>query len=194
VQQIYSSGCSGNLTAGKYNDGSRPMRAVLADRLHAGMVAAWNNTQRHPVEKIGFRLTLLRLEPRNSEGFTVPEMTAKLAPGEKVWDQCLAAMGLTWRRRADAGHRIQIPSVDFGAAQLLVLPGETYVEYQLAAQQERPDSFVCVAGYGEAAVGYVPTERHIAEGDGNLHDWSWVAPGAEKPLREAIHAALRPEK
>lgn len=191
VQQIYSSGCSGNLTAGKYNDGSRPMRAVLADRLHAGMVGAWNNTQRHPVGKIGFRVTKVRLEPRDSEGFTVADLNAHLAPGVKAWDQCLAAMGLNWRRREDAGHQIEIPSVDFGAAQLLVLPGETYVEYQLAAQQERPDSFVCVAGYGEAAAGYIPTEKHVAEHDENLRDWNWVAPGAEEPLRQAIRTALK---
>src|SRR6185312_2338380 len=37
---VYFTGSAGNVTAGKYNDGSRPMRQVLADRIHAGMVAA----------------------------------------------------------------------------------------------------------------------------------------------------------
>jgi hypothetical protein len=83
--------------------------------------------------------------------------------------------------------------LDFGCAQLLLLPGETYLEFQLAAQQARPESFVCVAGYGEAACGYVPTEKHIAEHDGNLADWCWVAPGSEAPLRAAIRAALKAE-
>ena len=52
-----------------------------------------------------------------------------------------------------------------------MLPGEAYVEYQLFAQQCRPDSFVVAVGYGEGATGYIPTEKHIAEGDGNLSDW-----------------------
>jgi len=44
--QIYCSGCSGNVTAGKYNTGARENRAVLAERLYDGMAAAWQGTQR----------------------------------------------------------------------------------------------------------------------------------------------------
>ena len=29
------------------------------------------------------------------------------------------------------------------------------------------------------------------EGDSNLHDWCWVAPGAEKAMTKALEAALR---
>ena len=84
-----------------------------------------------------------------------------------------------------------MPVIDFGVAQLLLLPGEAYVEFQLAAQQLRPDSFVCVAGYGEGATGYIPTEKHRAEKDSNLGDWCWVAPGSEARLLEAIRSVLR---
>jgi hypothetical protein len=37
----------------------------------------------------------------------------------------------------------------------------------------------------------VPTERAFEEGDGNLRDWCWVAPGAEKAMTKALEAALR---
>ena len=37
VFQMYASGCSGNVTAGKYNDGDPGNRVVLADRMHAAM-------------------------------------------------------------------------------------------------------------------------------------------------------------
>ena len=77
---------------------------------------------------------------------------------------------------------------------LLVLPGETYVEFQLAAQKLRPDSFVCVAGYGDGATGYVPTEKHRAEHDSNLSDWCWVAPGSEPVLLEAIQQVMNPPR
>ena len=52
-----------------------------------------------------------------------------------------------------------MPVLDFGMAQLLLLPGESYVEYQLLAQEPRPDSFVVTMGYGECAPGYIPTEQ-----------------------------------
>ena len=71
VRQIYCSGCSGNLTAGKYNNGARENRGVLASRLHAAMSAAWHNTKRHAVDRFGFRVTPLRLEPRDDRGFSV---------------------------------------------------------------------------------------------------------------------------
>jgi hypothetical protein len=65
------------------------------------------------------------------------------------------------------------------------------VEYQLFAQKAKPDAFVMALGYGECAPGYVPTEKHWKEGDGNLNDWCWVAPGAQKALEEAIRKALK---
>jgi hypothetical protein len=192
VLQVYASGCSGNVTAGKYNDGARATRAVLADRLHAAMKAAWETTRRHPLERVAFRQSMVRLEPRDGPGWTIADLEKKLGAA-KPFEQCLAAMGLSWRRRADAGHQIALPVLDLGAAQVIVLPGEAYVEYQLHAQRCRPDSFVVAIGYGEGATGYIPTEQHRAEGDTNLADWGWVAPGAEPRLKAAINTALADE-
>jgi len=191
LAQIYISGCSGNVTAGKYNDGSRANRAVLADRLHEAMKAAWKATTREPIRQVTFRTVPVRLEPRDDPGWTIAELTAGLS-APKPFQQCLAAMGLSWRKQADRGGGIDLPVLDFGSAALLVLPGESYVEYQLFAQEQRPRSFVVTAGYGEGATGYIPTEQHIAEHDTNLHDWWWVAPGAEPKLKAAIHTLLNP--
>jgi len=60
----------------------------------------------------------------------------------------------------------------------------------LIAQRLRPDSFVCVAGYGECAPGYIPIERAWTENDTNLGDWCWVAAGAEQAMTAALEAAL----
>ena len=190
VAQIYVSGCSGNVTAGKYNTGARENRPVLAERLRVAMASAWETTRRVPVRTLVFREAALVLESRASRGFTVAELEAKLVPETKPFEQCLAAMGLSWRRRVAAGRPIGVPCLDFGEAALVLLPGESYIEYQLAAQALRPGDFVCVAGYGDGATGYVPTERHWAEGDTNLGDWCWVAPGAETRMRDALAKAL----
>jgi hypothetical protein len=190
VRQIYFSGCSGNVTAGKYNPGTRENRAVLAERLYEGMAEAWRTTRKHAVDRCEFRSVALPLEPRDDAGFTVAELERKLAGETKPFQQCLAAMGLSWRRRLAGGRPLQAPVIDFGVAQMLLLPGEAYVEYQLAAQQMRPDSFVWVAGYGDGATGYIPTEKHRAENDPNLKDWCWVAPGSEARMLQAIAQAL----
>jgi hypothetical protein len=191
IVQIYASGCSGNVTAGKYNDGAPANRPVLAERIYQAMVSAWTATQRYPVERSEFRSVPLRLEPRNSPGFTLEDLRRRLAPESKPFDQCLAALGLSWRKRTETGQAIDVPVVDFGIAQLLLLPGESYIEYQLLAQDLRPDSFVVVAGYGECAPGYIPIERAWTEGDTNLRDWCWVAPGAEARMTSAIKAVLK---
>jgi hypothetical protein len=191
VVQIYASGCSGNVTAGKYNDGSPANRPILAERMYRAMTAAWKQTRKQPLKTLEFRSTSLRLKPRTGPGFTVADFTRRLTSDPKPFGQCLAALGLSWRKRADAGHKIDVPVLDFGNAQLLLLPAESYVEYQLLAQRLRPDSFVFVAGYGECAPGYIPTDKHFAEKDANLGDWCWIAPGSEKALTAALKTALK---
>ncbi|MBM4070840.1 MAG: hypothetical protein FJ271_18070 [Planctomycetes bacterium] len=190
VFQFYASGCSGNVTAGKFNDGAAENRPVLGDRIYQAMAAAWKATERRPIKNIEFRSVPMRLEPRDSAGFTVEDLTKKLAPGPRGFTQCLGALGLSWRKRADAGYKLDVPVLDFGVAQLVLMPAESYVEYQLMAQKMRPDSFVMVLGYGECAPGYIPTEKAVAEKDGNLGDWNWVAPGSERAMTAALEAAL----
>ena len=46
VFQAYPSGCSGNVTAGKYNDGTPDDRPILAERLYNAMAEAWKATKR----------------------------------------------------------------------------------------------------------------------------------------------------
>ena len=137
--QVYLSGCSGNVTAGKYNDGSPGTREALAGRLSEAMAAAWRDTDRRPLTAIGFRSVPLVLEPRADEGFTVDDLTGRLEHDPSPFGQCLAAMGLSWRRRCEAGRPIDLPVVDLGGALFALLPAESYVEFQLLAQRLRPD-------------------------------------------------------
>lgn len=188
--QIYASGCSGNVTAGKYNDGAETNRAVLANRIHAGMAAAWKATKKTAVKDVTFRSVPLTLEARVSEGFSEEALTKRLKEDPRPFGQCLAALGLSWKKRCDAGKPIDLPVLDFGGSCVALLPAESYVEFQLAAQKARPDGFVLVAGYGECGPGYIPIERARKENDGNLSDWCWVGPGSEKRMTDAIEKAL----
>ena len=194
IFNIYLSGCSGNVTCGKYNDGSEANRAVLADRLYEGMKSAWNATKKTPVEAMQFRCEHLFLEARDDEAFSENALVKRLRDDPKPFGQCLAALGLSWRQRVEAKRPIDVPVLDFGTAVLMVLPAEAYVEFQLQAQKCRPEAFVVVAGYGECGPGYIPIERAWKENDSNLNDWCWVNPGSEQRMNEVIEKALKPKK
>lgn len=188
--QIYVSGCSGNVTAGKFNDGSPDNRPVLAKRMHAAMKAAWENTKRTPVTECTFRSVPLKLEARGEKAFSEAELTKQLAENPKPFGQCLAALGLSWLKRVKAGQPVDVCCLDFGHAVYLLMPAESYVEFQLMAQFARPTATVVVAGYGESGPGYIPIERAWKENDGNLTDWCWVNPGSEALMLAAIKKAL----
>ena len=115
---------------------------------------------------------------RSGKGFTEADLTKRLKEDPKPFGQCLAALGLSWRKRVDAGQPIDVCAIDFGGPAYLLLPAESYVEYQLLAQAVRPEGFVVTAGYGECGPGYIPTEQAWKENDGNLTDWCWVDPAA----------------
>ena len=79
-----------------------------------------------------------------------------------------------------------------GRARILHLPGELFVEYQLAAKAQRPDLFVAMAAYGDYAPYYIGTA--IAYDQGGYETGptaSNVAPEAEEVLMGAIRNLLR---
>jgi hypothetical protein len=193
VKHIYVSGCSGDVTAGKYNDGSHDSRLALANRLYRAIVAAWENTRRVPLTQAIFRNTSLELQFHPHPSLTEEALTAELAdPTKRVESRILAAMGLSSRQRSVRGQKIDMPCIDFGPAQIVLFPGESFVAYQLMAQQMKPDSFVVSIGYGECWPGYVPTEAAFKDG---FHDqWLWAAPGSETRIRAALSRVITPHQ
>ena len=189
--QIYTSGCSGNVTAGKYNDGAADNRPALAGRLHTAMRTAWTATKRQPISECSFKTVPLTLAARTGPGFSEADLTKRLKDDPKPFGQCLAALGLSWRKRVEAGQPIDLCSIDFGGPAFVLMPAESYVEFQLMAQEARPKDFVAIAGYGECGPGYIPIERAWKENDANLSDWSWVDPGSEEIVRSALKKLLR---
>ena len=188
VAQIYFSGASGDTMAGRYNDGEPANRPALASRVHQGMVDAWNQTQRHPVRPIGFRNVPLRLAPRKTKGFSAAELRGVLNNHEAPYrERSEAALGLSWLARID--RPIDVPVIDLGPAQIILLPAESFVQYQLWAQQARPDSMVMTLGFGECAPGYIPTAQDAA--DGYDDHYSWIAfAECEAAIRAAVAKAL----
>jgi hypothetical protein len=163
VHQVYFTGCGGNVTAGKYNDGSKENRSVLRDRVYKAMVEAWAATKRHPLTGWDWRVEPLRLPPRAEKSFSAEESRRVLEdPKQTVARRNNSAYQLAWLARIE--RPIDVTCLDLGAALVVHLPGEPFVEYQLEAQKLRPDHFVCVAGYGDDGPGYIPTDRAFFEG------------------------------
>jgi hypothetical protein len=191
VFQVYFNGCAGDTVAGKFNDGNPKNRPILAGRLRQGMVAAWNSTKRYPLRKMDFRCIPMKLNPRQGPGYSVEDFRRTLAdPAQTTLKRFDAALGLSWRQRVDFGYHIDVPAIDFGPAQIVQLPAELFVQYQLWAQALRPDSFVMTLGYGECAPGYIPTAKDVSEGWDD--HYSWIAfPECEATMRQALAAALK---
>ena len=79
-----------------------------------------------------------------------------------------------------------------GKARVLHMPGELFVEYQLAAQKLRPDLFVAMAAYGDYAPGYIGTEVAYPQGGYETGPRaSHVAPTVERTLMDVIGRLLR---
>ncbi len=188
---LYFSGCSGDVVAGKHNDGSEPEREKLANRMADGMRAAWANTERYPLDAVAFRSVPLIVPMRDTDAFTEEEQRRTLSnTSTTIFNRNLAAMGLSWRARHAAGQPIDVCAVDFGAVKFLLMPAESFVEYQLAAQRLTPDSVVLVAGYGESAPGYIPSESAIQDHFIDSHTWCWVGPDAPEAMHQAMRNAL----
>ncbi|MGH7135691.1 MAG: hypothetical protein ACREHD_08130, partial [Pirellulales bacterium] len=187
--QIYVTGCSGDVTAGKYNDGTPLMRQVLADRLNEAMKQAWEATERFPLERVAFRSAALDLPFHEGPQFARQALEKTLVDeNAKISDRILAAMGLSSLDRVARGEKIYLPCLDLGRTKIVLFPGEAFVGYQLLAQRLAAKSFVLSIGYGECWPGYIPTQAAFA--DHFNHDWRWAGPGSEERIHDALLKVL----
>jgi hypothetical protein len=123
------------------------------------------------------------------------ELQAKLQDESlKTRDRLRAARDLTFVRRVQNGHRIPLSCLRLGDARILHMPGELFVEYQLAAQKMRPEAFVAMAAYGDYGPGYIGTEIAYSQGGYETGIVSRVAPEVETVLMDAIRQLLDVEE
>ena len=192
VRFIHFNGAGGNITAGKYNDGNPDNRRVLAERVFAGMKAAWDTQKKQTVTAadLEWRVQPVALPVRHPDA--EPRLLATLADAKKPFAQrAFAARDIVFIRRMAAGGAIPLSSLRIGSAHLLHMPAELFIEYQIAAQQMRPDDFIAMAAYGDNAPSYIGTEVAYTQGGYEVEDRvSRVSPAVEKVLLQAIQNLL----
>ena len=189
VFQIYFNGCGGDITAGKYNDGSRAARDGLASRLLAGMRAAVAETRFQPTTSIRWQSVPIRLAPRTDPRYTETDYRSrmtnpKLNPSARIYR---GAMPLAYLARQDTP--IVLSSLSLGNVHVVHLPGESMIDFQLFAQRLLPNGFVAVAAYGDCGCGYICTEEAFEEGGYEPTD-SFVVPRSEAVLKAGIQKLL----
>jgi hypothetical protein len=188
---VHFNGAGGNIGAGKYNDGAPTNRLALASRLSEGMTRAWNRTKREPIgpKDVQWLVEPVALPPAKhlSEETLLKEISRRDAQPPTQG----SASRLAWLRRCQAGHKIEVSCLQLGRARILHMPGELFVEYQLAAKAARPDLFVAMAAYGDYAPWYIGTAVAYEEGGYETEPRSSnVAPEVERVLMQAIRRLL----
>jgi hypothetical protein len=179
-------GAAGNITAGKYNDGSPGNRPVLSARLADGLAQAFaaSRADRAPAGPFGWTATRVTLPIANHLRDGRPQRAFDEDPEfDNASDAAFAA------RNRD-GAEFDLGCLSIGDTRILHLPGELFVEYQLAAQHLRPDLFVAVAAYGDCGPWYIGTRLAYSQGGYETGRWSRVAAAAEDVLFPAIAELL----
>jgi len=193
VAHIHFNGAGGNVTAGKYNDGTPANRPVLAQRLAKGMKLAFDDQKKVAVQSadVSWRVAAAVL-PVSKLYTNINDLQAKVADDKsKELDRMRAARNLAWALRCQSGDKIDIACLQIGPAYVLHMPGELFVEYQLAAQKMRPDSPVLMAAYGDYGPGYIGTAIAYTQGGYETGPVSRVAPEVEDVLMKAMREVMK---
>lgn len=192
VPHVHFNGAGGNVGAGKYNDGSHENRQILADRVADGMASAWKATTRQPISASDLTWKTLDVALPPASNLDEKALLTQLrddtaAPRARAH----AARDLVWLHRCRDGGTIDISCLKLASARILFMPGEPFVEYQLAAQKIRPDLFVAMAAYGDYAPGYIGTAEAYPQGGYETGPGvSRVAPAVENVLMDAMKRLL----
>jgi hypothetical protein len=188
VFQIYFTGCGGDVTMGKYNDGSREAREPITQRLLAGMKDSVAATKYQPAGSLSWRTVPVAFDRRTDGSYALePSLATAANPKAGEVARTVAACRAAFNRRADRPY--DLSCLEIGDVRLVNLPGECLIEFQFFTQQLLPEKFVAVAAYGDLSTGYICPEKAFTEGGYEPTDAN-TAPTSEQKLKAAIRQLL----
>ena len=189
---VHFNGAGGNLGAGKYNDGSYENRVVLATRLADGMKRAFDATEKTELTPAQLAWTAVNVSLPMTERFDETRFRADLqASATNRPASTQAAQKLAWLMRQQSQHAIDIPMLSLGDIRLVHMPGELFVEYQLAAKAMRPDLKVAMAAYGDYGPCYIGTAIAYDQGGYETSEGATNVSAAVEPvLLDALRQLL----
>jgi len=187
-RQFYFTGCAGNISAGKYNDGSKQSRQQLVDRLYESFLRAEKEFRPAPIEDVSWRFA--EIPPRARDTLSRPTLLDQL--GNSYYQGGVrgrAAFMLTWLDRVSRGDPLPLSALWMNDISLLHLPGECFVEYQLGAQKFASTRFVATAAYGDGGPWYIPVAEEFDKGGYELTS-TFCDPDMDPMLTSAIRELL----
>jgi|WetSurMetagenome_2_1015567.scaffolds.fasta_scaffold27183_2 hypothetical protein len=187
---IHFNGAGGNLGAGKYNDGSHENRGILAERLADGMKRAWEATSRMAITASEVSWVIEPVVLPHAKFMESLNTELKTRANDPIFISNNISK-MVFYKRCLQGKKINIECLSLGRARILLMPGELFVEYQLAAKAFRPDLFVAMAAYGDYGPEYICTDIAYEEGGYEASGASGVTVGSEKILMTAIKTLLK---
>lgn len=192
--QLYLTGCGGDIAFGKYNDGTERARNELVQRLQSAVIqsisSADGNMQKVTPLRWDVRRMLFPLrtdEPFSEAANQLILQNSKASEAQRR----KAAIALAWIQRVKSDHAVDLSCLTVGNVKLLHLPGEPFVQFQLAAQKMQPNAFVCVAGYGDCGMGYIGGDRIYTDRGGYEQTYAFAGPCEQQFLniiRELLSA------
>ena len=90
-----------------------------------------------------------------------------------------------WIARIKSGKPIVASCLSIGKVRLLHLPGEPFVQFQLAAQKSGDGAFVATAALGELGPCYIGEDRIYTDVGGYEQAWAFAGP-SEKLMKKII--------
>ncbi|HEU0162663.1 MAG TPA: hypothetical protein VFQ69_09700 [Rhizomicrobium sp.] len=186
--QIYFTGAGGNITVGKYNDGTERARQEFADRMQDAMRRAWTATERSPLTPadVEWRTTDISLPAKY--GAFKDEARAVAADTTRPANARIAAVGKYVRAQAlEDGTTLTV--LRLKDAYSVHIPGESFIQYQLGAQAIRPNDFVAMAAYAEG-LGYIGDEKAYGQGGYEI-TVSQTTLAAEKVIMDGVRDLLQ---
>lgn len=194
VPHIHFNGAGGNIAAGKYNDGSQEMRVTLTDRMESGMKRAWESTQKMTISDKEIDWSVETVHIPVAKHLNVDKLRETLSQMKTFESRrSFDALRLAWVERDDGnGVPVELSRLKIGKVSMIQMPGELFVEYQLAAQAMRPGEIVCMAAYGDYGPFYIGTAAAYSQGGYEVSAGSSnVSPEVEQVLLDGIRNLLK---
>ena len=141
---IHFNGAGGNIAAGKYNDGAKINRLILAERLAEGMKNAWEDTEKIPIsaDDLKWKVEKVTFKP----ALYMPELEKELKNNPVLYgEDVINGKKMAFYKRCKEGKKLDFECLSFKNIRILFLPAEMGIEFQLAAKAERKDLFVTMA-------------------------------------------------
>ena len=183
--EIYFTGCAGDITMGKYNDGAPARRPELVERLHDALARIPRDPEAPGVpDPLDDHHGAVPTPPRpRLLGGDLPTGPGRHDGRSRGAHQGGHESGLDRAAPGGSRHRAELPGDRSDSHSPVARRAVRRVP--ALGSSAHPDLFVAVAGYGDCAPWYLCTDGAYTDRGGYEQTWSFVDP-CEQGLKRAM--------